>query len=502
MADYKDIRKRSINKRLGFLFKDSVIYGGAGAFAKLFSIFTLPILTRILSKEEFGIIDGIGIFAAIFTPIMIMGMDSAIARYFYEAEDERQQKQMISQGLLAELVLSIILCVSLYFNAGMLLKWFLGTALYAPLFRIVIVSMFFSVLVMFSQNLLKWTLARNQYLLISLGSTIVTVLLTLFYVLVFKFGVAGVFLAHLTSNILFSILGIFLVRHLISIPANLKYIIPLVKFGWPMMFTALASALVPSIDRFFISRYLSLGILGIYSVGLKISGLIQLPVLGFQTAWGPFAFALYKERDAGETYDKILLYYTICLTLGALLIVVAAEPLVRLFASAKYLESVGIVLPLVFAILINSLSWIVGIGIGLSKKTFFKAINHVVTLSISLISILLLIKPFGLMGVTYGLLVSKIAFIFCNTFFAYRIYPIRFNFKRVIPVVVSGFMGAFLFRFFEFLPWYVQMAVGVGICVIFAAVMWMFFVLDEDKKLCLETLKSKLKIEKEVRGKR
>jgi hypothetical protein len=46
------------------------------------------------------------------------------------------------------------------------------------------------------------------------------------------------------------------------------------------------------------------------------------------------------------------------------------------------------------------------------------------------------------------------------------------------------------------LPWYAQMAVGVGICAIFALIMWMFFVIDEDKKLLLETLKSKLKLKK------
>ena len=493
MADYKDIRKRSINRRLQFLFKDSVIYGGAGAFAKLFSIFTVPVLTRILSKEEFGTIDGIGIFAAIFTPLMVMGMDSAIARYFYEAEEERRKKQVISQGLLVELVLTVVLCISLYLNAGMLLGWFLGAAHYAPLFRIVVVSMFFSVPVMFSQNLLKWTLARNRYLLISLGSTILTVALTLVYVLVFKYGAAGVFLAHLTSNVLFAILGIALVRHRLAMPKNLEYIIPLVKFGWPNMFTALATALVPSIDRFFISRYLSLAVLGVYSVGLKISGLLQLPVLGFQTAWGPFALAIYKEEDAGETYDKVFLYYAICLTLMALVIVVAADPLVRIFASAKYLESIGIVLPLVFAAVISSLSWITGIGIALSKKTVFKAVSHVVTLSTSLICIWLLIKPFGLMGVVYGLLISKLVLTLSKTYFAYRLYPIRFNFRRVIPVVVSGFIGALVFRFCGFLRWYFQLGIGIVICIIFVVLMWIFFVIPEDRRLLLAKVKEVLR---------
>ena len=501
MVDYKDIQKRSINKRLGFLFKDSVIYGGGGAFAKLFSIFTVPVLTRIFSRAEFGIIDGIGIFASVFMPVMVMGMDSAIARFFYETDDEERRKQIVSQGLLVELVLTVILSVSLYFNAGVLLKFFLGTDQYVALFRIVVPSMFLSVLVMFSQNLLKWTLARNQYLLISLGTTIGTVFLTLFYVLVLDFGVAGVFLGHLTTNIFFGILGMFLVRDRITMPASLEYIVPLVKFGWPSMVTALASALVPSVDRYFISNYLNLGILGIYSVGLKISGLIQLPVLGFQTAWGPFAFAIYKEKDAGETYDKVFLYYSILLTLIALLIVVAAEPLVRLFASAKYLESIPIVFPLVFAVVVDSLSWISGIGIGLSKRTVYKIVSYAVALVTSLITIRLLIVPFGLMGVVYGLLISKLALTLSKTYFAYKLYPIRFNFKRVIPVVLSGFIGALFFRFFGFLRWYFQMGIGIVICIIFVLLMWIFFVIPEDRRLLLAKVKEVMRSKGAVKKK-
>ena len=417
MVGYNEIQEQTTNKRLKFLLKDSVLYGGANAFAKLFSIFTVPILTRVFSREGFGIIDGIGIFAALFTPIILMGMNSSIARFFYETDDEDKQKQIISQGLLVQLILAVVVCFFLYIASPMLLTWFFDTPRYTPLFRIVILSIFFSVLVMFSQNLLKWTFSRVRYLVISLGAGILTILLVLLYVLVFKLGVAGVFLAHLSSNLVFAILGLFFTKKHLCFPRQLKYVPPMLKFGWPLMFVALIPALIPSVDRYFIINYISFEVLGIYAVGLKIANIIQLPVLGFQTAWGPFALALYKEKDSGETYDKVFLYYTISLTLIALLIVVAAEPLIRVFASAKYLKSINIILPLVFAVVIDSLSWISGIGISLSKKTIFKTISYVITLVTSLAAIWLLIKPFGLMGVVYGILISKVVLTLSKTFF-------------------------------------------------------------------------------------
>jgi O-antigen/teichoic acid export membrane protein len=177
----------------------------------------------------------------------------------------------------------------------------------------------------------------------------------------------------------------------------------------------------------------------------------------------------------------------------ALLIVVAAEPLIRVFASAKYLKSIGIILPLVFAVVIDSLSWISGIGISLSKKTIFKTISYVITLLTSLAAIWLLIKPFGLMGVVYGILISKVVLAFTKTLFAYKLYHLRFNFKWVIPIVACGFICALIIRSIDFLQWYIQIPIGFGIFMIFVSIMWKYVVMDEDKKRVLEILRAKLK---------
>ncbi|MCP4215990.1 MAG: oligosaccharide flippase family protein [bacterium] len=493
MVDYNDIRKESTNKRLKFLLKDSVLYGGANAVAKLFAIFTVPILTRLFTREQFGVIDGIGILAAVFTPIMVMGMDSAIARFFYDTEDENERKQVISQGLLVEVVLAVVLCVSLYAGADLLLEWFLNTSRYTHLFRIIIVAVFFSVLVMFSQNLLKWTFSRTRYLVISFGLTTSTVCLTLLYVLVFKLGVAGVFWALLTSNFVFAIIGLVFTAKYIRFPRSFTYLKPMLKFGWPMMFVALIPALVPSIDRWFITNYLSLAILGGYSVGLKIAGLIQLPVLGFQTAWGPFALAIYKEENANETYNKVFLYYTGLLTLASLAIVLLAEPLILIFASAKYRDFIDIVTPLVFAACIDSMCWITGIGITLSKKTIFSTLSYAVTLAAGALFILLLIKPFGLMGVAYGILGSKVVLTVVKTAFAYRIYFIRYRLTTALTICLGGFSAAQLFRFLHVVPWYWQTAGGTVLFALFVFLVWTFAVPGIDKKICRERLARFLK---------
>ena len=115
-----------------------------------------------------------------------------------------------------------------------------------------------------------------------------------------------------------------------------KYLLPLLAFGVPYMITAVALATIPSIDRYLISNSLGLTVLGVYAVGYKFSAIMRLPILGFRTAWGPFAYAIYKEENAERTYRFVFIGYTLAVTCIAIGISVFSQQLVALLASAKY----------------------------------------------------------------------------------------------------------------------------------------------------------------------
>ncbi len=74
-------KQGGLKDKLKFLASDSLVYGSIQAVSKFFAIFLTPILTRLLSKEEFGQLDSISNFMPLFIAIGILGMDSAVARF-------------------------------------------------------------------------------------------------------------------------------------------------------------------------------------------------------------------------------------------------------------------------------------------------------------------------------------------------------------------------------------------------------------------------------------
>jgi len=484
------MQNSSIGARIKFLLRDSVLYGGASAVSKFMSIFTFPILTRIFSKAEFGIVDAIAIFGSLFGPFIIMGQDSAVARFFYETEEESERKQIISQAFCFELLLIICVCMPLYLNAYRIVVNFLSAPQYAEAFRVVVLTVPFLVLLNFSRNLLKWTFARTRFLAVSLGSSASVIFLTVLYVVRFEMGILGVFYANLTGQGVFAILGLFFCRKYLVVPAHFRYVLPMFHFGWPYMLVAVTGSIIPAIDRYFITNYLTLELMGIYAVAYKIASLLQLPIRGFQTAWGPFAYAIYREKNAHETYNKVFLYYVIFLSFTGYFFVAFSKPLILIFASGKYLNSLILVLPLVFANIIRSISWVTGIGIGLSKKTYYSALCYFVGIGVASVSIYMLIKPFGLIGVAFGIMCGQIALSCSMTYFSQKLYPIKFHFLPGLFFLIVSFILSVITYNCTGLAWYVQIALIAVSVATMLIIAWLKIFTDQERSKIVTVFQS------------
>src|SRR5438067_892800 len=115
------------------LFSESVIYGLSRVAIKLVNIFIVPLYTRFFSPEEYGLLGLItnGIF--LFTILLILGLDSATAVYFWDKEDAGEQKKTISTWFWTQTTASIIILPVIIFSSGWLEKVLIqqqGTSFY------------------------------------------------------------------------------------------------------------------------------------------------------------------------------------------------------------------------------------------------------------------------------------------------------------------------------------------------------------------------------------
>lgn len=490
--EYSSLSKAGLLSKLKFLLKDSAVYGIASALSRFVSIFTVPVLTRTFSKEEFGAIDAISVFGALIIPFLFIGMDSAIARYFFEEKTNDGKQQIISQPFFLSFVLSILFSLLLVLFAEDVILLYLKTDAYVLEFQIMAATLPFSFLTSFSMNLLKWTFERKRFLIVSIGNTLTTVLLVLTFIVGFNYGPVYIFHAALIAKLVFAVIGIFFIREWIVMTKRTDYLVKLLRFGFPLMVVAFLVALIPSMDRYVITQRLSLEDLGIYALGMKVVTGLLIIDRGIQTAWGPFAYATFQAPNAGHSFNLILKFFAIALSVVVLLLVTFEKVLIYIFGSESYREAHIVVVFLGFALVARSLTAVSGIGVELSKKTEYHVVSYIVGVLVGFALMYSLAPGFGIVGVAFGFMVSRIiVFVIEGALSNYSYKGAIINyFVPALIMALAFLLGLVIDSFYDTSLW-VQLMIGSGITGAFVLIVWFVFLSKQQQHLLIQKIKHK-----------
>jgi len=428
--DANDPGRLPIRGRLGFLAKDSAIYGGAAALNAAFSLITFPLLARYFSVADYGVVDFFAVAAAFLAILAIFGQDSAVARLFYEFDSTSVRRRIISQSLAIQLTVCLVIIASLWALADPI-----GRAIGENgerLFKIVLLQIPFQVLAGFAQNLLKWTFRRVSFVALSVGSIAVRLLMLVIGIFLFEIGIEGVLIINLVVQVGAAIWGMYLVKRWLVVPDGGEYVRELLKFGAPFGVICAIAAFVPAMERSLVVRILGSEELGLYAAGGKIALLITLPIQAFQVAWGPFFLAIYQRADAGITYRWVLKGFSFFVCGGVLLSAIISEPAIRLLASERYVGAVTVVFPLAMGLAIQGVSWITEIGISLSKRSYLSLYGYGASLFTTFFGVLVLAPWLGLLGVALAVMCGYIVKAGVSSFLAQRAYPLPWTYGRIV----------------------------------------------------------------------
>jgi len=431
-----DPSKLSTKERLGFLAKDSLLYGGAAALSRAFSLITFPLLARSFSVAEYGLIDLFVVWAGLLNIFFVFGQDSAVARFYYEYQDDGERKQIISQSLVFQICFIVALLPFLWHFSGPIAAKLTDNADGELFLKIILLQTPFTVLINFSQNLLKWTFAKYKFLALSLGQVCLNLILLSLVLFFLERKIQYILSVYLIVNTVFGIFGLYWIRHFLTFPSGVAKLRQLLPFAIPFGVVCCLAAFVPAIERSLVTQLVGKEELGLYAAGLKVASLIALFIQAFQMAWAPFALSIYKEKDAPQTYSWVLRLFSMSMCILTFCLAAVARPAILFFASERYVQSSLVVFPLTMGFAIESIGWITEIGIGISKKSYLGLYSYVLFVAATLAGIWLFVPSLGFFGVALGSLLGKAVKAAFQSYLAQKAYPIDWPYKPVIFLIL------------------------------------------------------------------
>ncbi len=208
------------------------------------------------------------------------------------------------------------------------------------------------------------------------------------------------------------------------------------RFGWPLVPSALALIFIPFASRLFLSRFSGLNAVGQYELGLRIASAMVLLLTAFRLAWPAFAYSIDDDAEAKRTYSFVLTYLVLIASWLALGLGTLAPWLVRVLSSkAAFYPGADVVGLLAFGTTAYAAYIVMAIGVGRARRTQF---NWVITGAAALVSIILnliLVPPYGMIGAAVSVLAAYVTLFLGMTYWAQRVYPVRYQWTRVAKAV-------------------------------------------------------------------
>lgn len=445
------LRNSNTWDKFRFLAKDSLVYGGLSALTKFFSIFLTPVLTGVLAKEEYGNMDILNPILATSATIIVFGMDSAVARFYYNTDDVVQRKLVVSNAFWTQIVVSGLILILLFLFKEEFLNLYLGVSnnnKQADILFIIMILIFFTTPIRFAQNLLRWTFKRKQFLILSIGFILVNFISIILSVKFMQDKLEAVYLGQVIPSVVFALLSLFFLRPHLVFKIETRLLRKMLIYGVPLVIVAFIPALVPAIDRYVINKHLGLEDVANYGIGYRIASFVGIPILSINTALGPFILSLYKEKDAERIFNLILNAVIIVISTLIMIISIMSPLFLNILASKDFSEGLLVVAPLCFYLLVEMQRTISSVGIDLSMKTYWNLILYPLSTIILYIILEILTPGLGIFGAANALMISGIINYILFTIVGTKLYPIKYNLVDKILVMLLAYGICLLNQFY------------------------------------------------------
>lgn len=432
-----------------------------GSFAVLILGFiSQPIITRIISPIEMGKFSMFNTVLSLIMVFIIMGLDQAYGRFFYEQDEVGLFRFCIKIPILSCIFVCIILSV-FYKDVT---KYLVGEPSLLCMFMIV-AFLFGNVIYSFQLLYVRMGQQAKKY---SLYTVLLKVLYLLFIIVIYQFMKDNYMILVIAT--IFSYYCVIAVAYYCDrkfyhqVLGSDKKEIPvkkILKYSIPLILTTALSWLFQSVDKIMIKTFAGYGEVGIYAGAITIVNMLNAVQSMFTTFWVPTAFEHYvKQPDDKVFYEKINEIVTLVMLIGAT-VLISCKDILAYILGAAYSDSTKVFPFLVFMPIMYTISETTVIGINFKEKTNFHIIITLISAITNCLGNYFMVPIWGAKGAAISTGVSYIVLFIFRTYFSNRFYKINFKMKKFV-ITASLVYGLAIINSFQTIS-FATVACGIGV---------------------------------------
>ena len=413
--------------------KSTSIYATGNLINKAIPFLLLPVLTRFLSPQDYGILATfMAIFGIIYT-VIYMGTIDAITRGYFDREKTGFNfSEYVFNGFFINVMVFFVILI-----LWCLFKHYLERIIPIPFgYQLLILFLGFFVAA-YSIPSKLWVMMKKPlpYTLFKFSNTLIELSLSILLVVAIGLNWRGRVWGLAASRLLFFIIGVYVLykNDFFRIRINKIYLKDILNYGFPIVLHSLGFVIIVAIDKFFLNAFVDLSTTGIYSVSYYICSIIAFSTGAFNLAWTP---VIYEKLGNPTNIFKVKLVkftyiYFILILLGVLLFIKLVPYVLGSIVGKDFLGARIFIFWLALGFGFHSIYTMVVTYIFYTKRTYVLSKIAVITVILSIVLNYILVKANGAVGVAQATCLVFFSRFLLVWYFSNKVYPMPwFSFAK------------------------------------------------------------------------
>lgn len=428
-----------MKSRILSLASDTLIYGIFILIGRFLTFLLTPFYTNFLTVEEVGDIGNIFSLIAFANVIYTFGMDTAYFR-FYSKSDENESRLAFTNAYLLIIVVSTLSTLCLFGFKSQITPLLSNSPNASQVADYAFLIPLTDTLMVVPYAYLRMKRKALIFSLIRFVLIVIAVALNIYFVVIVRSGIVGVFWAQLIANIFGICILLPIIIRQFTFTIRFELFKDMLKFGLPTIPATFSGIILQVVDRPILKYLTNSQEVGMYMVNYRLAIPMMLFVAMYDFAWRPFYLSHYDSDDAKELFSRIFTYFIVVSAFVFLIAGFYIDYLVRLpffggrFIDQRYWSGMDIIPIVMLGYFFNGIYINFTAGINIQKVTKFLPISIAVAAFVNILANFSLIPFFGFRGAAWATLIAYFVSAMAVYYFSKRVYPIRYNWRKVMIV--------------------------------------------------------------------
>ena len=463
-------------------FKDTIIYGMAAVLPRVINFLLVRVQTDALPPASYADNTDFYIWAAFFTVLLTYGMETAFFRFYSQ---EKQKDRLVATAFFTILASTAIFGIVSAIFAPQLIELFHFQN--NPIqFRILVGILILDTIAMVPFALLRASNRPVKYAFLKMTNVFIIVVINLLFLRWIPQQLdAGISIPPFLETIFNSteIINFIFLANLIGSAFCLLLLLPylstfkfkfdlsllkkMLRYSWPILVAGIAYVINEHLGKLLIGRTIGRASEGTYAAVYKLAIFMNLYIMAFRLGAEPFFFNYAKEKNAKETYAKILNYFVI---IGALVFVgiVSYIDLIKHLINNSYWETLNIVPFVLLGYLFLGIYHNLAVWYKLTDKTRYGMYFSIIGALITIIINVLFLPIYGVVASACATMIAYGCMMTLSYFIGKKYYPVSYNLTKIgIYLGASILISAISFLYFRENYW-----MSTGLCIAFGGVIF------------------------------